>query len=155
MIAQFLTEMDYCMNAGNIYVIGATNRPDLLDPAILQPGRFDVSIYLGVDDQPSTRLSILQAKTRKMALEPGVSLEAVEALLPKGQTGADIFAFVSKAYALALGRTQQKLADLLGEKGQGSLREFKSALEELPASQKEVRLSMEDFKQALPGDASE
>jgi SpoVK/Ycf46/Vps4 family AAA+-type ATPase len=116
MIAQFLTEMDTCMTAGNIYIIGATNRPDLLDPSILQPGRFDVMIYLGISNEPATRLSILQAKTRKINLSPNVSLEEVERSIPQNFTGADMFSLVSAAYTRALHRLREtislKLADI-------------------------------------------
>lgn len=150
MIAQFLTEMDYCMAAGNIYVIGATNRPDLLDPAILQPGRFDVMIYLGINNDAPTRLSILKAKTKKMALS--ADLAEVEKIMPLNFTGADIFSFVAKAYRNSLARVKSRLEAKLDERlgaGQRSVREWRKAVDEIDPAEKMVEVGMEDFLEAL------
>lgn len=67
---------------------------------MLQPGRFDVLIYLGISDDKESRCKIIQAQTRKMNLD--CSPEEVEAIMPKGYTGADIFNYVSKAFKVAL-----------------------------------------------------
>ncbi len=144
MIAQFLTEMDHCMSSGNIYIIGATNRPDLLDPSILQPGRFDVSIYLGINNDKETRISILKAKTRKMKI--GADLSEVEVLLPHNFTGADIFSFVAKAYRIALARVRDSLEKKI--KDVNGAREWRKALEALPESERDVIVEYDDFKQA-------
>ena len=141
MIAQFLTEMDHCMNEGNIYVIGATNRPDLLDPSILQPGRFDVSIYLGINNDKETRLQILKAKTRKMQI--GADLEEVEKLIPMNFTGADIFSFVAKAYRIALSRVRDDLESKITQTSNS--REWRKKLEALPESERKVVVLYEDF----------
>lgn len=150
MIAQFLTEMDYCMSAGNIYIIGATNRPDLLDPAILQPGRFDVMIYLGINNDAPTRLSILQAKTKKMKVS--ADLQEVEKFMPQNFTGADIFSFVAKAYRNSLVRIkaaiQAKVESRLGE-GQKSVRDWRRAVDQIEEQEKEVVVAEEDFREAL------
>ena len=47
-VAELLSQMDNAWKVGDIFVIGATNRPDLLDPSIMRPGRFDKQIYLGI-----------------------------------------------------------------------------------------------------------
>lgn len=150
MIAQFLTEMDYCMTAGNIYIIGATNRPDLLDPAILQPGRFDVMIYLGINNDAETRLSILQAKTKKMAVS--ADLAKVEEIMPLNFTGADIFSFVAKAYRHSLARVKDNLEKSIEAKldtNQRSVRDWRKAVDDIEDSQKKVVVTKEDFREAL------
>ena len=140
MIAQFLTEMDYCMHAGNIYIIGATNRLDLLDPSILQPGRFDVSIYLGVDNSTETRLSILKSQTRKMALS--VSLEDIEKMIPDNYTGADIYAFTSTSYSLSLNRLIDRLEGMTRDM---NIRECRKYLDSMNDEDKMVRIDMSDI----------
>ena len=64
MVSQLLAEMDRLEGKG-VFVVGATNRPDLLDPALLRPGRFDKLVYVGVDDREEIRLDILKALTHK------------------------------------------------------------------------------------------
>jgi len=59
--------------ARQIFIIGATNRPDLLDPSILRPGRFDKQIYLGITTSREDRAKILKAQTRHLTLEPDLS----------------------------------------------------------------------------------
>jgi len=150
MIAQFLTEMDHSMASGNIYIIGATNRPDLLDPSILQPGRFDVTIYLGISNDKPTRVSILQAKTRKMKLD--ASLDDIEAILPQNFTGADIYAFTSRAYTIALANVRNSLEQKYGVNSHGhklSIREFRKLIDSLPSEEKEVKVSLQDFQTVL------
>lgn len=150
MIAQFLTEMDYCMTAGNIYIIGATNRPDLLDPAILQPGRFDVMIYLGINNDAPTRISILKAKTKKMMVS--ADLSEVEKIMPQNFTGADIFSFVAKAYRNSLARVKSSLERKIESSlssDQKSVREWRKAVEEVGQEEKQVIVNMEDFAEAL------
>jgi peroxin-6 len=67
-VSQLLAELDGMSggeDAGGVFVIGATNRPDLLDPALLRPGRFDKMLYLGVSDTHEKQQTILEALTRK------------------------------------------------------------------------------------------
>jgi peroxin-6 len=73
-VSQLLAELDGMSRgddvASGVFVIGATNRPDLLDPALLRPGRFDKLLYLGVSDTREKQVTILQALTRKCVLPP-------------------------------------------------------------------------------------
>ncbi|KAK6379691.1 peroxisomal assembly protein [Exophiala oligosperma] len=91
-------------NAGGVFVIGATNRPDLLDPALLRPGRFDKMLYLGVADSHDQQLTILKALTRKFTLAPDVDLLRVASRLPFTYTGADLYALCSDAMLKAITR---------------------------------------------------
>lgn len=59
----------------DVFVIGATNRPDLLDAALLRPGRFDQLVYVGVQTSQLARANVLKALTRKFKLDPDVSLD--------------------------------------------------------------------------------
>merc|ERR1719326_1769474 len=73
---QILTEIDGVGVRKNVFVIGATNRPDILDPAVMRPGRLDQLMYIPLPDLKS-RISILKANLRKSPLAPDVSLEKV------------------------------------------------------------------------------
>ena len=68
-VSQLLAELDGMSDGedggGGVFVIGATNRPDLLDQALLRPGRFDKMLYLGISDTHDKQATILQALTRK------------------------------------------------------------------------------------------
>ena len=73
-VSQLLAELDGMSDGedsgGGVFVIGATNRPDLLDPALLRPGRFDKMLYLGISDTHEKQATIMQALTRKCVLSP-------------------------------------------------------------------------------------
>ncbi|CAK7205523.1 peroxisomal assembly protein [Sporothrix eucalyptigena] len=90
--------------SGGVFVIGATNRPDLLDQALLRPGRFDTMLYLGVSDTHDKQLRILEALTRKFTLHPSVSLRSIAQKLPFTYTGADFYALCSDAMLKAVTR---------------------------------------------------
>lgn len=87
-----------------VFFLGATNRPDLLDPALLRPGRLDKLVYLGVSRDPASKLRVLEAQTRRFNLAPGVSLETVAAACPPTMTGADLSALCAAAMSSALKR---------------------------------------------------
>lgn len=67
-VAELLVQMDLA-SANQVFIIGATNRPDLLDPSIMRPGRFDKQIYLGINKKKEDRIKILKAQTRNLTLE--------------------------------------------------------------------------------------
>ncbi|KAJ1915762.1 peroxisomal assembly protein [Mycoemilia scoparia] len=85
-----------------VFVIGATNRPDLLDPALLRPGRFDKLVYLGVSDTHDAQLHILNALTRKFHLSPDLDLKEIAQSCPFNYTGADFYALCSDALLKAM-----------------------------------------------------
>ncbi|CCE26551.1 probable peroxin-6 [Claviceps purpurea 20.1] len=107
-VSQLLAELDGMSggedDAGGVFVVGATNRPDLLDPALLRPGRFDKMLYLGVSDTHEKQQTILQALTRKFTLDPSLSLRNVAQRLPLTYTGADFYALCSDAMLKAVTR---------------------------------------------------
>lgn len=99
-VNQLLTEMDGMNAKKNVFVIGATNRPDQIDPAILRPGRLDQLIYVPLPDEAG-RLSILKAQLRKTPLEPGLDLNAI-AKASHGFSGADLLYIVQRAAKFAI-----------------------------------------------------
>jgi transitional endoplasmic reticulum ATPase len=101
-ISQLLTEMDGIVTLEDIVVIAATNRPDIVDPAVLRPGRFDRLIYVPEPDEKS-RLQILKIYTRSMPLARDVDLNVLVPSL-KDHSGADIEALCREAGMNALRR---------------------------------------------------
>ena len=97
-----LAEMDGLEEMQNVIVIGATNRPTLVDPALLRPGRFDELIYVGVPDTAGRR-RILAIHTEDMPLAKDVDLEAL-AKRTERFTGADLEDLVRRAGLTALRR---------------------------------------------------
>jgi cell division protease FtsH len=99
---QVLTEMDGFEPGTNVIVLAATNRPEVLDPALLRPGRFDRRIAVQPPDKTG-RVAILHIHTRSVPLAPGVDLEAIAASTP-GATGADLALLVNEAALFAARR---------------------------------------------------
>ncbi|ADC66306.1 AAA family ATPase, CDC48 subfamily [Ferroglobus placidus DSM 10642] len=99
-VNQLLTEMDGLEELEGVIVIGATNRPDIIDPALLRPGRFDRLVYVRPPDKKS-RYAIFKIHTRNMPLAEDVDLEEL-AELTEGYVGADIEAVCREAVMLAL-----------------------------------------------------
>ncbi|MGQ4834591.1 MAG: CDC48 family AAA ATPase [Candidatus Asgardarchaeia archaeon] len=99
-ISQLLTEMDGISNMHDVIAIAATNRPDMLDPALLRPGRFDRIIYVPPPDKEA-RLEILRIYTSKMPLADDVDLEEI-ARLTEGFAGSDLAALTREAAMNAL-----------------------------------------------------
>ena len=107
-VSQLLAELDGMSDGddsgGGVFVIGATNRPDLLDQALLRPGRFDKMLYLGISDTHDKQLAIIEALTHKFHLHPDTSLRRVAESLPFTYTGADLYALCSDAMLKAITR---------------------------------------------------
>jgi len=102
---QILTEMDGFSGTEGVVVLAATNRPDVLDPALLRPGRFDRQITVHPPDHKG-RVDILKVHSRNVPLAGDVDFERVAAATP-GMTGADLANLVNEAALLAARREQQ------------------------------------------------
>ena len=96
---QLLVEMDGFARTEGVIVLAATNRPDILDPALLRPGRFDRQIYVGAPDAKG-RQEILKVHTKDKRLDSSVDLSTL-ALATSGFTGADLSNLVNEAAILA------------------------------------------------------
>jgi len=101
-VAQLLSLMDGFVSRGQVIVIGATNIPEVLDPALRRPGRFDREIEIGVPNTQG-RLQILKIHTRSMPLDPDVSLQEI-AEHSHGFVGADLEALCQEVGMIALRR---------------------------------------------------
>ena len=101
-ISQFLTELDGISRLEDVIVIGATNRPDLIDKALLRPGRMDLLIYVPSPDREA-RLNILKIHTRKTSLASDVDLKRI-AELTEFYSGADLYALVRESAMNAIRR---------------------------------------------------
>jgi len=106
-VAQLLALMDGLSERGNVVVIGATNRPESIDPALRRPGRFDREIEVGVPNTEA-RLEIIQIHTRGMPLAADVDLQSLASQL-HGYTGADIRALCREAAIKALRKYLPKI----------------------------------------------
>lgn len=110
-VSQLLAELDGLHSTQDVFVIGATNRPDLLDPALLRPGRFDKLVFVGASEDRASQLRVLSAITRKFKLEPSVSLVNVLDCCPPQLTGADLYSLCSDAMTSALKRRVRDLEE--------------------------------------------
>jgi len=111
-INQLLTEMDGMGSKKNVFIIGATNRPDILDGAIMRPGRLDQLIYIPLPDSES-RLSIFKANLRKTPIAKDVDLNFL-ADNTKGFSGADLTEICQRACKLGIRESIEK--DIAREK---------------------------------------
>ncbi|MEU0781480.1 ATP-dependent zinc metalloprotease FtsH [Streptomyces sp. NPDC006173] len=104
---QILTEMDGFSGSEGVIVIAATNRADILDPALTRPGRFDRVVSVSPPDRDG-RAAILEIHTRQIPLAPDVDLEQVARTTP-GMTGADLANLANEAALLAVKRQQDQV----------------------------------------------
>ena len=135
-VAQLLTLMDGLTSGSGVVVIGATNRPNALDPALRRPGRFDREIEIPVPDRQG-RLEILKIHTRRVPLDQGVDLERI-ADRTHGFVGADLEALVREAVMNAYRRCKGNLEKLVVR-----MEDFEEALKGVePSALREFRLEI-------------
>ncbi|MBD3407456.1 MAG: CDC48 family AAA ATPase [Candidatus Lokiarchaeota archaeon] len=126
-VNQFLAELDGMQSLQNVLVIGATNRADMLDPAVLRPGRFDSVVYVPPPDVKA-REAILKVHTEDMPLDDAVSLAKL-AEMTEGFSGADIENLVREA-AMAAVRTDWKPRPVEMEHFEAALKEVRPSISE-------------------------
>ncbi len=151
-VAQLLTLMDGLKGRGQVVVIGATNRPDAIDPALRRPGRFDREITIGVPDREG-RKEILQIHTRNMPLAEDVDLDYL-AEVTHGFVGADLAALCKEAAMRALRRVLPDIdleADEIPKEVLDNLKvtmdDFKEALKDVePSGMREVLVEVPNIK---------
>ena len=130
---QILTEMDGFDSSTSVIVIGATNRPDVLDAALLRPGRFDRRVAVQPPDRAG-REAILKVHTRSVPLDGDVDLSRIAATTP-GMVGADLANLVNEAALLAARRSHEKVEEA----------DFTDALERIIlGAERQLMMSAED-----------
>jgi transitional endoplasmic reticulum ATPase len=147
-VAQLLALMDGLSGRGNVIVIGATNRPSALDPALRRPGRFDREIEIGVPDKQA-RHEILQIHTRGMPLAENVELERLSSMT-HGYTGADLAALCRETAMKALRRylpqinlEEERVPPNVLERMEVTMEDFINAFKEItPTAMREVYIEV-------------
>jgi transitional endoplasmic reticulum ATPase len=147
-VAQLLALMDGLSGRGYLIVIGATNRPEALDPALRRPGRFDREIEIGVPDQKG-RFEVLQIHTRGMPLKDDVDMNKL-AKMSHGYTGADLSALGRETAMKALRRylpeinlEEERIPPSVLEKMEVRMEDFLNAYREItPTAMREVYIEV-------------
>ncbi|RDD52239.1 AAA family ATPase [Nanoarchaeota archaeon NZ13-N] len=138
-VNQLLTELDGISSRGDVVVIAATNRPDILDPALLRPGRIDRVIYVPPPDYEA-RLQILKIHTRNVPLSKDVNLEEI-ARVTEGYSGADLELLVKEAAIFAL---RESMEEVKGKYKELPEKDMIKKLEEM-----NIEVKMKHFNKAL------
>jgi transitional endoplasmic reticulum ATPase len=160
-VAQLLSLMDGMGARGNIIVIGATNRPNAIDPALRRPGRFDREIEIGVPDKMG-RYEILQIHTRTMPLASDVDLHRLSDMC-HGYTGADISSLCREGAMKALRRylpeinlEEERIPTGILEKMEVNVEDFTNAYREItPTAMREVYIEVPSVNWADVGGLTE
>lgn len=137
-VNQLLTELDGIERLSNVVFIAATNRPDLIDPALLRPGRMDKLVFVGVPDKEA-RLAILQVHAKKVPFDKKIDWETW-ADKTEGFSGADLEGLVREAALMTLSENQMK-------PGTVTLKHLEKAFNKVkPSLPKDTNESYEEFK---------
>ncbi|XP_006898122.1 PREDICTED: nuclear valosin-containing protein-like [Elephantulus edwardii] len=154
-VNQLLTEMDGLEARQQVFIMAATNRPDIIDPAILRPGRLDKTLFVGLPP-PEDRLAILKTITKngtKPPLDADVNLEAIaNDLRCNCYTGADLSALVREASVSALRQEMAQRKSGRNEKGELKvcLKHFEEAFKKVkPSVSKKDKVMYEELQLSL------
>lgn len=138
-VNQLLTEMDGLEDRKQIFIIAATNRPDIIDPAMLRPGRLDKLLYVPLPDF-NDRCSILETITKNLKLDKDIELNKINMdKRMEGFSGADIAALVREAQLHALKRLNEKEKEKI-KKGDNDINDKEEV---------EFKINMSDFEYSL------
>ncbi|XP_019405082.1 PREDICTED: nuclear valosin-containing protein-like isoform X3 [Crocodylus porosus] len=153
-VNQLLTEMDGLENRQQVFIMAATNRPDIIDPAILRPGRLDKTLYVGLPP-PADRFAILKTITKdgtQPPLDTDINLEVIAYdQRCDCYTGADLSALVREASICAL-RQEMALQKSRSRKGEIKIgqKHFEEAFKKVKASiSKKDQITYEELRQSL------
>ncbi|WP_016730925.1 CDC48 family AAA ATPase [Saccharolobus islandicus] len=146
-VNQLLAEMDGIEKLENVVVIAATNRPDILDPALLRPGRFEKLIYVPPPDKRA-RIEILKVHTRNIVLGEDISLEDV-AEKTEGYTGADLAALVREATMRAIRESMKICIEKTNESCKSTDTECKDKTMKECMKVNGVKVSLRHFEEAM------
>jgi len=145
-INQILTEMDGMGSKKNVFIIGATNRPDIIDPAILRPGRLDQLIYIPLPDDGS-RMAILKSNLRKSPVAKDVDLDYM-AKMTRGFSGADLTEICQRACKLAIRESID--ADIRREKERQKAAEAKAKASRWASKSVGASMDVDDDEDLVP-----
>ncbi|TRM76041.1 AAA family ATPase, partial [Sulfolobus sp. B5] len=146
-VNQLLAEMDGIEKLENVVVIAATNRPDILDPALLRPGRFEKLIYVPPPDKKA-RIEILKVHTRNIVIGEDVSLEEI-AERTDGYTGADLAALVREAAMRAIRESMRLCIDKTNEVCKSNDAECRDKAMRECMKSNGVKVSLKHFDEAM------
>jgi len=151
-VAQLLALMDGLEARGQVIVIGATNRPNALDPALRRPGRFDREIEIGIPDKKGRR-EILQIHTRGMPLAEDVNIDRL-AEMTRGYTGADLAALCREAAMKSVRRilpsidfNEERISSEILDSLAVTMKDFLDAFKEItPTALREVEIEIPNIR---------
>lgn len=137
-VSQLLAEMDD-MSGGDddskqLFILAATNRPDLIDPALLRPGRFDKLLFVGPYVTKEDKMAVLKAQMKKFNLKKGLTLDDIAGNLKQDMSGADIYSVCSNAWlnavrrAVATHSTEDNVQALTADDVYVNLDDFRQAI---------------------------
>ena len=142
-ISQMLTEMDGLEDLKGVVVIGATNRPDIMDEALLRPGRFDRILEVPIPDKEA-RKKIFQVHTGRKPIDQDVNLNKLVEMTD-GMTGADIAALVNAAALSAIKEHLNKKEDKKAGRMKISMKHFESALGKIKRGSTRAKVGVQNF----------
>lgn len=148
-VSQLLAEMDGMVTETEknkqIFILAATNRPDLIDPSLLRPGRFDKLLYVGPYITKEDKMSVLNAQMKKFYLAKGSTISKIADLLKQDMTGADIYSICSNAWLSAV----RRLINARTENDNDAINFNEEMIEDQSLTAADVVVELDDFRQAI------